>query len=183
MIRASDVSKIMTKKHGLTRPHFIKQDMPREQRVVEAVLLKERWKLIQSGVPRTRIRINKGQLFVNGELHGQVENAKFHCVRRSPTQFPTQSHPTALDKACLSSMTTRVIFLFKTAQCLINPQHLWVTHVLRIHLQRMILTSTLLWLLLLLFLLVLLMHHQTQTHPNPDYIPSPYVYLMFEPNK
>ena len=41
---------------------------------------------MQSGVPRTRIRI---QLFVNGELHGQVENAKFHCVRRSPTQFGT----------------------------------------------------------------------------------------------
>ena len=86
MIRASDVSKVMSKKHLLTRPHFLKQDMSREHRAVEAVLLKERWKLIESGVPRNCIRIKNSHLLVNGELFGQVKNSKFHPVEGSSTQ-------------------------------------------------------------------------------------------------
>ena len=86
MIRASDVAKVMSKKHLLTRPHFLKQDMSREHRAVEAVLLKERWKLIQSGVPRNHIRFKNSQLFVNGNLLGQVKNSKFHPVEGSSTQ-------------------------------------------------------------------------------------------------
>ena len=86
MIRASNVSKIMTKRHLLQRPYFIKHDMPREQRIVENVLLKERWKIIQSGVSHLHIRIKNSQLFVNGELYGQVINSKFHCVKNSSVQ-------------------------------------------------------------------------------------------------
>ena len=80
MICTSDVSKVMSKKHLLTRPHFLKQDMSLEHRAVEAVILKERWKLNQSGVPCNHIRIKNSQLLINGELLGQVKNSNFHPV-------------------------------------------------------------------------------------------------------
>lgn len=79
MIRISDVSKILSKKRLLSRPYSIKPDMSREQRLVEAVLLQERWHLIQSGVARNSIKIRNTRLFVKNKLHGQVINSKFQC--------------------------------------------------------------------------------------------------------
>ena len=89
MIRASDASKILPKKHLLAKPHFIKQDMPREQRMIEAVLLNERWKLIKAGKSRNRIRISRGQIFVDKKLYGEVVNAEFHLS--TPVQVPASS--------------------------------------------------------------------------------------------
>ena len=79
LIRISDVSKILSKKNLLSRPYLIKPDMSWEQRLVESVLLKERWHLIQSGVARSSIKIRNTRLFVKNKLHGQVVNSKFQC--------------------------------------------------------------------------------------------------------
>ena len=79
LIRISDVSKILSKKGLLSRPHSIKPDMSREQRLLESILMKERWGLIQSGVARKSIKIRNTRLFVNNKLHGQVINSKFQC--------------------------------------------------------------------------------------------------------
>ena len=58
----------------LSRPYSIKPNMSREQRLVEAVLLQERWHLIQSGVARNSIKIQNTRLFVKNKLHGQFIN-------------------------------------------------------------------------------------------------------------
>jgi len=51
--------------------------MTREQRVCESVLLKERWQLIQSGVPRNSIKMKGSCLFVSNKLHGRVAGNAF----------------------------------------------------------------------------------------------------------
>lgn len=77
MIRTSDVSKILSNKRSLPKPYSIKLDMPPEHRRIGALLLRERWKLIQSGVPRNEIRIKNHCLLVGGEMYGQVEDSEF----------------------------------------------------------------------------------------------------------
>ena len=54
-VRAADVASIFSKKRNLTHPYSIKPDMPRDQRLLESVLMKERWSLIQSGTSRKDI--------------------------------------------------------------------------------------------------------------------------------
>ena len=83
MIRASDASKILAKKHLLAKPHFIKQDMPGEQRMIEAVLLNERLKL-KAGKSRNRIRISKVQIFVDKKLYGEVVNGRVPLQHTCP---------------------------------------------------------------------------------------------------
>ena len=51
-IRVADVSLVLSKKGRLKSPYTIKPDMTREERLKESMLLKERWTLIQSGIPR-----------------------------------------------------------------------------------------------------------------------------------
>ena len=77
LIRISDMTKILSNKGSLPKPFLIKPDMSPEQRLIESVLLKERWSLIQSGVARNSIKIRNTRLFVNKKLHGQVMNSKF----------------------------------------------------------------------------------------------------------
>ena len=76
-VRAADVASIFSKKRNLTHPYSIKPDMPRDQRLLESVLMKERWSLIQSGTSRKDIRIKGNFLYVHGKLHGRVSNLKF----------------------------------------------------------------------------------------------------------
>ena len=64
---------------NLSHPYTIKPDMSRE-RVREHALLKERWRLIQSGVHRNNIKINDDRLFVGKKLHGSVIDNTFQLV-------------------------------------------------------------------------------------------------------
>ena len=50
------------------------------ERVREHALLKERWRLIQSGVHRNNIKINDDRLFVGKKLHGSVIDNTFQLV-------------------------------------------------------------------------------------------------------
>ena len=92
LIRISDVSKILSKKGLLSRPHSIKSDMSREQRLLESILMKVRWGLIQSGVARKSIKIRNTCLFVNNKLHGQVINSKFQCESPILSSQPDTRH-------------------------------------------------------------------------------------------
>ena len=103
MIRISDVSKILSKKRLLSRPYSIKPDMSWEQRLVEAVLLQERWHLIKSGVARNSIKIRDTRLFVKNKLHGQVINSKFQCELEG-SNLSSQS-----DTSCCSKNVADVV--------------------------------------------------------------------------
>ena len=72
----------------MSQPHSVKQDVPLAQRMVEALLLNERWKLIQLGVPCNGIRMKNSLLYVKGQSRGHVENSKFFGA---PSQLETNS--------------------------------------------------------------------------------------------
>ena len=69
-IRIADATSILSKRRSPhSTPVFIKPDMSPTERRCESILLKERWSLIQSGVPREVIKI---RLLVRNKLHGRV---------------------------------------------------------------------------------------------------------------
>ena len=80
-IRISDVTSTFSKRGNLSRPYVIKLDMTREQREIESALMKERWRLIESGVHRSNIKIKDNRLFVGKKLHGSVVDKTFQHVQ------------------------------------------------------------------------------------------------------
>lgn len=75
--RLTDVFSIL--KNGKSAPSHIriKADMSKETRVNQAVLLRERWSLIQSGIEKKDIKIRASKLLVKGSLHGHVQDSIF----------------------------------------------------------------------------------------------------------
>ena len=109
-IRAADATSVLSKRGSLRNSIFsIKPDMSPTERKSESILLKERWSLIQSGVPRAVIRVRGSRLLVRNKTHGQIKmsgytpyysvNANSHnsAVHSSSpivtTQSPKMSHP------------------------------------------------------------------------------------------
>ena len=62
----------MAKRGKLAQPFYIKPDMTKGKRQVESILMKERWELIQSGVPRNQIKVRNSVLCVRNKMHGRV---------------------------------------------------------------------------------------------------------------
>ena len=77
--RAMDVARILSNRSKLRSPVVIKPDLTPEQRSQEAALLKQRWRLIQSGTPKKSIKIRGNKLLLNNRVHGQVVNSEY-CV-------------------------------------------------------------------------------------------------------
>lgn len=73
----------------------LKPDRSPQERKREAVLMKERWRLIQSGIERNCIKIRQSKLFVNQKLHGQVIDTKFIAQGDSEALPITEALPTA----------------------------------------------------------------------------------------
>ena len=67
-IRATDVVSVLSKKGSLSRPLFIKPDLSPQERQRDSILLKERWSLVQTGIPRHDIKIRGPCLYVKGKL-------------------------------------------------------------------------------------------------------------------
>ena len=88
-VRAADASCVLSKRGLLPHPVMIKPDMSPEERTKESLLLKERWSLIQAGVPRNIIKIRNCRLFVNNKLHGQVTLSGFQPVCNSRSDVNT----------------------------------------------------------------------------------------------
>ena len=77
LIRIADMHYILSNRGLLSSPTIIKPDMTAEGRHRESVLLKERWNLIQSGIPKNVIKIQGPHLYVRKRLHGQYKNSTF----------------------------------------------------------------------------------------------------------
>ena len=82
----ADVHNILSRRHHLTSPILIKPDLSPADRKVEALLLKERWRLIKLGNDCRCIKIRGPSIYLNGQLHGQVTESGF-----SPTLKPGDS--------------------------------------------------------------------------------------------
>ena len=104
-IRVSDATGILSKRSGLTRPHVVKPDMPPEQRERDSVLMRERWRLIQSGVHRSNIKIKYDRLFVGKKLHGSIVDNTFHLVQNEQC---TQQKQREVDHPSTPNSTTVV---------------------------------------------------------------------------
>ena len=88
-VRVSDVNKILSKARLIPKPYVLKPDMSLAQRIRDSVILKERWKLIQSGIERKNIKIKNDCLYVNNQLHGRTVNQTFQIDSSSPSGFCT----------------------------------------------------------------------------------------------
>ena len=81
--RTIDVSLLLSQAKSLPKDLRIKPDMSKEERLIESLLLKERWSLIQSGIECKAIKIRSNKIFVRNKLHGQIINSSL-----VPTQSP-----------------------------------------------------------------------------------------------
>ena len=123
LIRVADVHKILSNRGQCRHPIFIKHDMSPEERHKESILLKERWNLIQTDIPKSSIRIQGSRLFVRNVLYGHYrfstfvpestsvpETSSTLCPNNNspPTSstFPTACPPAASDVPNPSVQTT-----------------------------------------------------------------------------
>lgn len=84
--RSCDVSSILANryKHKTLPGIAIKPDMSPKERMIESLLLKHRWDLIQSGTPREQIKIKGHSIFVRNIKTGSIINSKFTPNNTSP---------------------------------------------------------------------------------------------------
>ena len=75
-VRIADVSNILSKKRNLHQPYFIKPECLKSKEA-GTVLMRERWNLIQSGIPRNEVKLRNARLYVKNKLHGSVVDSSF----------------------------------------------------------------------------------------------------------
>lgn len=98
--RAIDVLVLLSKAKSLPTNIKLKPDMSPTERLVESLLLKERWSLIQRGIDRRTIKIRSNKIFVQQNLHGQVIDSTFALVSADssnsaqPTPIPCDTSET-----------------------------------------------------------------------------------------
>ena len=86
-----DALSILSNKRSLPKGIILKPDMTQEEKHADSLLLQERWRLIQSGTPRTSIKISHSTIYVNKRKHGQVLNSAF-CL--TPLSDNNNNSPT-----------------------------------------------------------------------------------------
>lgn len=75
-VRVADAASVLSKKGSLNHPHFIKPDLTPQERQRDSILLRERWSLIQAGIPRHDIKIRDSRLYVKKKLHCHVNKTQ-----------------------------------------------------------------------------------------------------------
>ena len=86
-----DAEAVLPKRSSFCAPIVIKQDMTKEERLVELILLRERWNLVQNGTDRKFIKIRNTQIFVHNKLHGSVQGSKFQACQHTNSNNSTNS--------------------------------------------------------------------------------------------
>ncbi len=79
LTRACQASSILAGRKNLSKSTgvWIKHDMTPSERSIDAILLKKRWELIQSGTDRGNIKIKGNKIFVGNKNYGSVINSAF----------------------------------------------------------------------------------------------------------
>ena len=110
-VRIEDVSKVLANRWVAKSPILVKPDMTKEERVRESVLLKQRWSLICSGVPKRAIKVSRSKIFVNNVEYGTYSHAGFvhstaYPVSSAPApakEIPSNHGPQTLSKTTAST--------------------------------------------------------------------------------
>ena len=108
LVRIADVQCILSNRKVLSSPINIRPDMTVEERLRESILLKERWNLIQSGIPKNVIKIQGSRLYVRSALYGQFKDI---CRAPASTSLARHEHSSAsesqsVSNSCTAPMTT-----------------------------------------------------------------------------
>ena len=96
LIRSADVSNVLANRGSLSPPFAIKPDRSSDERLKDSILLKERWKLIQSGISRKEIKIRNDRLFVHNKLYGKIFDSVFHPSSSDHVTISSQSKSSAV---------------------------------------------------------------------------------------
>ena len=83
-LRSGDASLALSKISSFKGPVRIKPDLSPEERTREAVLMKQRWSLIQRGAERRRIKIRNGALSVDNQLYERLSGSDFCRTNYNP---------------------------------------------------------------------------------------------------
>ena len=94
MIRAADVTSLLMKRGSSSKCYLIKPDLSPEDRLSESILLKKRWDIMNSGIPKVDIKLGRSTLYVKKSLHGRVVNGSY--IPQHSESLPTNSKPTAI---------------------------------------------------------------------------------------
>ena len=86
--RAVDVTSILSNRSRSPKGVSIKADLTQEERRRDALLLAERWRLLQSGVDKKLIKIRFSGLYVRGKKYGEVVDG---CFKLCKSQTPNHS--------------------------------------------------------------------------------------------
>ena len=86
--RAVDVASILSNRSKSPKGVSIKADLNQEERRRDALLLAERWRLMQSGTDKRLIKIKSSVMYVQGKKHCEVVNS---CLKHLSSQTPDHS--------------------------------------------------------------------------------------------
>ena len=92
LTRTKNVISLLSRRGSFVSPHVIKPFLSKKERNDEKLLLNERWKLLQSGVPKQNICLNKSTLFVNGEAYAQVSDSRLTLFHNTSHTSDSDSH-------------------------------------------------------------------------------------------
>lgn len=96
MVRSVDVITLLAKR-GVGNGKFrIKPDLSLEDRLTESILLKKRWDLMSSGIPKKDIRLGRSNLYVKNSLHGRVMNGSYVLQHTTSAAEPSKTECTLL---------------------------------------------------------------------------------------
>ena len=62
----------------------VKPDMSPQEKQKEALLLKHRWSLMQSGISKTDIKIKSSSIYIKGKKYGYILNSEFQLTDNFP---------------------------------------------------------------------------------------------------
>ena len=107
-VRIEEVSKVLSNRWAVKSPIAVKPDMTRDERVRESTLLKHRWTLIKSGVPKQAIKISRAKIFVNNVEYGSFSQSGFVLASARPEALSTtgNDHPDNHDPHTLCKGTS-----------------------------------------------------------------------------
>ena len=86
--RAVHVTSILSNRSRSPKSVSIKADLTQEERRRDALLLAERWRLLQSGVDKKLIRIRFSGMYVRGKKYGEAVDG---CFKLCKSQTPDHS--------------------------------------------------------------------------------------------
>ena len=104
--RTVDVANILSNRAKYPNEINIKPDLTKEERSCESKLLAERWCLMQSGIDKKLIKIRKSSIYIQGKLHGSVQNSSFCPVDQPPANLDTNLEPPSNSHSSSDNTTT-----------------------------------------------------------------------------